>query len=463
MEAVKVGQMIANQRKKLNMTQMQLAEILNVSNKSISRWENGITMPDISLLIPLAEILQISLNELLSGEYKMHDKEDILRETIEMSVGQINRHKTVSSKLIMNLMVTGLLILTLLPWVEKQSVKMNLLSIYDSHFFLLLLILTDYLVLINLCDQNKKYVRVLSYLVLLLVLLLLIIDATWAANTIILKEKVFPLEITAVPFLTIICAISMIIVHSILFNKNRMGKMKEVKGNKADNYEREDKDNGHLIMFILAAVNVLFIEYVPLYDHYHPISFIASFVEKRPIWYGNYPKDLYKGVILTYGYISLLICPLLCLWTKLRSKIIFVLTSVCLIHVLACILYFPYRFKADVSTDMLKYIAMCLIPVIILFLLFKMYLRKTFIERDRKSLDRRDYVSQLIYLLLIVRLDSYYFMVTPFVKKTSTVSGQWYLITFLAALSIVTVAILVFDVIKVPEKLEKKTIDENKS
>ncbi|MBR4797882.1 MAG: helix-turn-helix transcriptional regulator, partial [Oscillospiraceae bacterium] len=45
MNPVRVGEQIATQRKKLNMTQTQLAEMLHVSNKSVSRWENGTTMP----------------------------------------------------------------------------------------------------------------------------------------------------------------------------------------------------------------------------------------------------------------------------------------------------------------------------------------------------------------------------------------------------------------------------------
>ncbi len=63
MDPAKVGKTISCQRRKLNMTQLQLAEILNVSNKSVSRWENGVTMPDISLLIPLSDAFHIPLSE----------------------------------------------------------------------------------------------------------------------------------------------------------------------------------------------------------------------------------------------------------------------------------------------------------------------------------------------------------------------------------------------------------------
>jgi len=68
MDQVKIGKFISSLRKEKGYTQEQLAEKLNVSNKSISRWENGNTMPDLSLIPKLCEILGISINELLSGE-----------------------------------------------------------------------------------------------------------------------------------------------------------------------------------------------------------------------------------------------------------------------------------------------------------------------------------------------------------------------------------------------------------
>ena len=69
MNIQKIGAFIAENRKKNGMTQQQLANRLGVTNKTVSRWENGNYMPDLSLLQPLAENLDVSLNELLRGEY----------------------------------------------------------------------------------------------------------------------------------------------------------------------------------------------------------------------------------------------------------------------------------------------------------------------------------------------------------------------------------------------------------
>ena len=69
MDQMKIGRFIAVRRKDNGWTQNQLAEKLGVTDKAVSKWENGKSMPDISLFLPLCELLQITLNELLSGEF----------------------------------------------------------------------------------------------------------------------------------------------------------------------------------------------------------------------------------------------------------------------------------------------------------------------------------------------------------------------------------------------------------
>lgn len=69
MDQKKIGAFIAQCRKEKNLTQMQLAELLEITNQAVSKWENGRGMPDVSLLQPLCDALGISLNELFSGEH----------------------------------------------------------------------------------------------------------------------------------------------------------------------------------------------------------------------------------------------------------------------------------------------------------------------------------------------------------------------------------------------------------
>lgn len=66
----KIGNFITENRKKQNMTQEELAEKLNVSKNAVSKWERGLNLPDASIMQELCSILNISLNELFTGEYK---------------------------------------------------------------------------------------------------------------------------------------------------------------------------------------------------------------------------------------------------------------------------------------------------------------------------------------------------------------------------------------------------------
>lgn len=68
MDTIKIGQFIKSLRKENSLTQREVAERLNVSEKTISKWETGNGMPEVSLMLPLCELFEISINELLSGE-----------------------------------------------------------------------------------------------------------------------------------------------------------------------------------------------------------------------------------------------------------------------------------------------------------------------------------------------------------------------------------------------------------
>lgn len=68
MDQIKIGRFIAECRKKKNLTQVQLAEKLNITDRAVSKWETGKSMPDSSVMLGLCEILEISVNDLLSGE-----------------------------------------------------------------------------------------------------------------------------------------------------------------------------------------------------------------------------------------------------------------------------------------------------------------------------------------------------------------------------------------------------------
>ncbi len=76
MDQIKIGKLIAECRKKLKLTQVQLAEKLNVTDRAVSKWETGSAMPDSSIMLELCDILKISVNDLLCGEIVGTDNYD---------------------------------------------------------------------------------------------------------------------------------------------------------------------------------------------------------------------------------------------------------------------------------------------------------------------------------------------------------------------------------------------------
>ena len=113
MDIKKIGKFIAVNRKAKGLTQEQLGEMLGVSNKTVSRWENGNYMPDLSLLEPLSSALGITLNELLAGEFIPQEDmaartERNLVDTIGYTAGKLRHEHRKISLLIMS---AGILII----------------------------------------------------------------------------------------------------------------------------------------------------------------------------------------------------------------------------------------------------------------------------------------------------------------------------------------------------------------
>ena len=68
MDQAKIGRLIAECRKKQGLTQAQLAEKLSITDRAVSKWENGKAMPDSSIMLDLCSILKITVTDLLNGE-----------------------------------------------------------------------------------------------------------------------------------------------------------------------------------------------------------------------------------------------------------------------------------------------------------------------------------------------------------------------------------------------------------
>ena len=113
MDQLKIGKFIAECRKNANLTQMQLSEKLGITDKAISKWERGISMPDTSIMLELCDILGISVNELLSGEKIQMENNDQKNEQLllEMAKELEKKNKTIWNAMwtIMTVSIIGLI------------------------------------------------------------------------------------------------------------------------------------------------------------------------------------------------------------------------------------------------------------------------------------------------------------------------------------------------------------------
>ncbi len=117
MNQVKIGEFLKLLRKEKGLTQEQFAEVMNVSNRTVSRWENGNNMPDLDILIDISEYYEVDLRELLNGERKSEKMNKELEEIVLKSVDYTN---TQTEKYVKK--VNGLLLMGAILWCIAQFI-----------------------------------------------------------------------------------------------------------------------------------------------------------------------------------------------------------------------------------------------------------------------------------------------------------------------------------------------------
>lgn len=121
MNQKEIGLFIKKLRKEKDLTQEKLAEVLGVSNRSISRWENGVNMPDLDLLMEMAKFFDISIEEVLDAERK----EDIMDEKKEESLLKVaeysNDEKIQFTKRLCYIFIAGLVALVIYMTLENRG------------------------------------------------------------------------------------------------------------------------------------------------------------------------------------------------------------------------------------------------------------------------------------------------------------------------------------------------------
>ena len=113
MNQIKIGKFIADERKRKGYTQKQLSEKLEISDKTISKWERGNGFPEVSLLLPLCNELEITVNELLSGE-RVYE-EDYLKKAEENMVNLVREAQESKKKIVLSIMMAGLTMIAVVP------------------------------------------------------------------------------------------------------------------------------------------------------------------------------------------------------------------------------------------------------------------------------------------------------------------------------------------------------------
>ena len=133
MDQERIGKFIASSRKKQKLTQQELAERLGVTNKSISRWENGKTLPDISFFKPLCEILNISIEELINGEKTdFKRKNDSVEKAIINTMNTKEKEKRKMNKIISILLIfITIIIFILFLLIIYYKQKFPKINIFD--------------------------------------------------------------------------------------------------------------------------------------------------------------------------------------------------------------------------------------------------------------------------------------------------------------------------------------------
>lgn len=172
MNQEKIGKFILKCRKEKKLTQIELAEKLGVTDKSISNWENGRNMPDLSLFKPLCEILDISINELISGEKLSKDKyQEKLEENIISTIDYTNKKILIKNNIIGIIFLTfGIIItITAISIFPSESSWGSIYSIFGA-----LISLVGIVILIKKMKFTKKIIISFSYFILFITMLFLI-------------------------------------------------------------------------------------------------------------------------------------------------------------------------------------------------------------------------------------------------------------------------------------------------
>lgn len=134
MDQKKIGLLLKQLRNEKGLTQEQFAEIVNVSNRTVSRWENGNNMPDLDILIQISDFYQMDLRELLDGERKSEKMNKELEETVLKAVDYTNSEAERYIKRVQWLLFIGVILWCVSHLISHTSLVENDIMSVISEF-----------------------------------------------------------------------------------------------------------------------------------------------------------------------------------------------------------------------------------------------------------------------------------------------------------------------------------------
>ncbi|SEW34020.1 Transcriptional regulator, contains XRE-family HTH domain [Ruminococcaceae bacterium KH2T8] len=122
MDQIMIGKFLKELRKEKNITQEQLADKLNVSGRTVSRWETGNNMPDISILVEMAELFDVSIPEIINGERKSEKMDDEIKNVAQSMSDYATTEKETLLKEVRKLSLIGLASLVIYLFLDTTKI-----------------------------------------------------------------------------------------------------------------------------------------------------------------------------------------------------------------------------------------------------------------------------------------------------------------------------------------------------
>lgn len=176
MDQIKIGNFLKELRKEKAITQEQLAEKFGVSGRTVSRWENGKNMPDISVLVELAEFYGIDIREIIDGERKTEDMGKETKEVLDKVVDYTSEDKETIIKKIQKNTCVALILLGIYGVLAVFDFSDRFSMIRIDIFYIALFFIIEVLLFTSgkAAEMRKNKAKTIIYLLILLAVITVI-------------------------------------------------------------------------------------------------------------------------------------------------------------------------------------------------------------------------------------------------------------------------------------------------